>query len=271
MFNYFDAGQTKDDVKSMLTMADELIKTAESASEKLRRQADAARKDVQSERKALSSYEESACNKEHFLRAKDICEALHDCIMYNAVNMYREANSAMNFEDRFSTEDVPESHPGEEKNAHDFDVHVHIEDDKIYIKLPMLISVNRSRNHQKAVDKSNVLFREEIVRSIENAPEYDALDVRKFSEKTLNFLYVFSQKTSKKGHLIDNANHNTKYVIDAITAFLPGGDTPLTCSFFYSATVTDSVPEGTYITVARGIKTIIDNESVVRFWTSKMR
>ena len=70
-------------------------------------------------------------------------------------------------------------------------------------------------------------------------------------------------------YLIDNDNHETKHVTDAIARLLPAGDTPLNCNFYSSAMVTDQIPEGTYITVTAMEKGMMEDKEIVRFWKEK--
>lgn len=143
-------------------------------------------------------------------------------------------------------------------------VDVRLEDDAIYIKLPMLRS-EYSRSARAATERHPVIFAEEITALILQHQDFEEYDFEKFERKLLHYLYVYS--TSRRGiSCADNDNHETKYVQDAVAAFLPGGDSPFTCSILSSAVRTSEIPEGTYVTVTKMQDGAKADAEVVAFW-----
>lgn len=148
-----------------------------------------------------------------------------------------------------------------------------LEDDAIYVRTPMLWS---RQNRRIRGDKGRTIgperctiYRDSVHYSILVDPRFCAYDFSKFKKKILHYLYVYRDLPSHSMYLIDNDNHESKYVTDAITRYLPAGDTPLSCNFYSSAVVTDSIPEGTYVTVTAfdlGIKAEAD---IIAFWKKK--
>ena len=88
----------------------------------------------------------------------------------------------------------------------------------------------------------------------------------KFSTKIVHFMYVYSENPSEKRFIADNDNHETKYVQDAITMFLPNGDSPFCCSTYSSAIMTNEISEGTYLTITTEENGILPSEMIVDYW-----
>ena len=150
----------------------------------------------------------------------------------------------------------------------DFGVHVRLEPSAIYVKLPLLWSRrNKSHKDMKSTAFERVtFFRDEINSSIKTAEGFDEYDFRKFSTKIVHFMYVYSENPSEKRFIADNDNHETKYVQDAITMFLPNGDSPFCCSTYSSAIMTNEIAEGTYLTITTEENGILPSEMIVDYW-----
>ena len=98
---------------------------------------------------------------------------------------------------------------------------------------------------------------------------YGSYPFEEYAWKTIHFFYVYHGLPANKIYICDNDNHETKPVIDAITHFLPLGDHPLSCEIHASATLSDEVGEGTYITVTHledGLKSRAD---ILKFWKER--
>lgn len=77
-------------------------------------------------------------------------------------------------------------------------------------------------------------------------------DLEKFSEKTLTFFFNYNPKDMSENDIIDTDSHDTKSTIDAITSFLPGGDTGQNTSIFLTTITQKTLPTGTCICAKSG-------------------
>ena len=152
-------------------------------------------------------------------------------------------------------------------------VHVFFEDRAIMVRTPMLWSRARRDiilNGREYKKKEATLFREDLMSEIKEHPDFQQLDLSLFKQYILHFLYVYSPRSVRTGKVVDNDTHETKYIQDAITMFLPGGDNPFSCSIYLSAYISRLIPEGTYITVTPAHDGIKSAEEIELFWTSKL-
>ena len=145
--------------------------------------------------------------------------------------------------------------------------------DAIFVRTPMLWSRN---NRRVRGDKGRTIgpekctvYRESVYYSIILDPLFPQYDFSGFKKKIFHYLYIYHDLPANRMYLIDNDNHETKHVTDAIARLLPAGDTPLNCNFYSSAMVTDQIPEGTYITVTAMEKGMMEDKEIVRFWKEK--
>ena len=146
-------------------------------------------------------------------------------------------------------------------------------DDAIFVRTPMLWSRNnrRVRGGKGRVigPEKCTVYRDSVYYSIVLDPAFSRYDFSKFKKKIIHYLYVYRDLPTNKMYLIDNDNHETKHVTDAICRLLPAGDTPLNCNFYASAMLTDCVPEGTYITVTTMENGLMNEKEIVSFWSKR--
>lgn len=118
-------------------------------------------------------------------------------------------------------------------------VFVKLHKEAIYVRLPMLWARNqrygRGQYGQITGREKIIFFRDDIAACIKGADEFETFDFEEFSNKIVHYLYVYGDHPTKKRFVVDNDNHETKYVQDAITMFLPYGDSPFWCSTYSSA------------------------------------
>lgn len=198
-------------------------------------------------------------------KAESIAEELYDCIRKNTMYLYQVAQI-----------------PPENIGCPDLDigmyatqsienrVNVKLHKEAIYVRLPMLWARNqrygRGQYGQITGREKIIFFRDDIAACIKRADEFETFDFEKFSSKIVHYLYVYSDHPAQKRFVVDNDNHETKYVQDAITMFLPYGDSPFWCSTYSSAILSNRIPEGTYITVTPYQTGILTDERVVAWW-----
>lgn len=146
----------------------------------------------------------------------------------------------------------------------------HLTEDAIFVRTPMLWSRNnrmvRGGKGRTIGPEKCTVYRDSVYYSIILDPEFQSYDFSKFKKKIIHYLYIYRDLPENKMYLIDNDNHETKHVTDAIARLLPAGDTPLNCNFFSSAQVTDLIPEGTYITVTAMDHGVLSDTDIVDFW-----
>ncbi len=149
-------------------------------------------------------------------------------------------------------------------------VFVRLGTDAVYIRTPMLWATAGRRltasRGSPAGSLREVLFRSEILHGIRSAPGFFSFPLERFRDKLIHFLYVYAEDPSRRSSFVDNDSHATKYVQDAVTALLPGGDSPLVCAVYSSALLTGRIPESTLITVtprSAGPKT---DDELLHFW-----
>lgn len=144
-----------------------------------------------------------------------------------------------------------------------------VDDNKIFLKmrlLPSIYSKYGSRRQNKSYPdhvKISEIYSRLVYEKQINFSDY--------SHKIFHYVFVAGKK--KAQFLADSDNHDTKRLTDIIAAFLPGGDSAATTSFFYESFVTDDYPEGTYLAVYPGDtvcytakhvldKTLTDNNNI---------
>lgn len=150
----------------------------------------------------------------------------------------------------------------------------HLAENAIYVRTPMLWSRNNRRirgNKGRTIGPEKcTVFRDSVYYSILLDPNYQQYDFSKYKRKIIHYLFVYRDLPTNRMYLIDNDNHETKHVTDAIVRFLPAGDTPLNCNFYSSALLTDLVPEGTYVTVTPMEDGVKPDDDIVRFWLGQL-
>ncbi len=145
-----------------------------------------------------------------------------------------------------------------------------LENDAIYVRTPRLYSMQsravRGKKSRVIRQTQSTSYANSIQWSIKLQENYMTYDFTKFVNKILHFLYVYIDSPQSKWFSSDNDSHETKPIIDAITQFLPNGDSPFTCDIYNTAVRTNEVSEGTYITVTSRSDGIKLNEDVINFW-----
>ena len=269
MYPFDKSGLSKADILELIQNANGMLGAAKKVANKLSRCAALIGAEVQAEEYVLSSYEESTYGDVPPTRMQSVCRELQSCLQDNAVALYSASNVAIDFDkkDDDSDEENTENHDQESSG---FDVRVHLAEDAIYVKMPMLPSTNNEKAFSKFKSKTRVLFRKEISDFILNDPNFYTYSYKNLTNKLVHFLYVFSSQSQRLGLLIDNGNHEIKYIIDAVTGPLPGGDSPLCCSIFSSATLSDLVPEGTYVTVTSAENGPKNDREILEFWAKRV-
>lgn len=124
----------------------------------------------------------------------------------------------------------------------------------IVLKLPMLGSCWRKTstktNQLSSEETYGTIFQRTISEEIQRLFAKNLnTDREAFRLKTLTF---FFNNHAEDPYIMDSDNHQTKTITDAICSFLPGSDAGSTTSFFYAATINDSIPRGTYVVVSAG-------------------
>ena len=198
-------------------------------------------------------------------KADSIAEELYACIRKNTMDLYRvvqippEIIGCPELEMGMYATQPPENR-----------VIVKLRKEAIYVRLPMLWARNqhhvRGQYGQITGKEKIIFFRDDIAASIKGADEFETFDFEEFSNKIVHYLYVYGDHPANKRFVVDNDNHETKFVQDAITMFLPYGDSPFWCSTYSSAVLSNRIPEGTYVTVTPYHTGIFTDERVVAWW-----
>ena len=152
-------------------------------------------------------------------------------------------------------------------------IQAYLEPDAIFIRTPLL---RNTQKRQQRVDKTGAagtdqskIYREAVRYAITACDNYESYPFEEYAWKTVHFFYVYHGLPANKIYICDNDNHETKHVIDAITHFLPLGDHPLSCEIHASATLSDEVEEGTYITVTRLDDGLKSRAEILKFWKER--
>ncbi len=146
----------------------------------------------------------------------------------------------------------------------------HLTENAIFVRTPMLWSRNNRRirggKGRTIGPEKCTVYRDSVYYSIILDPAFQNYDFGKYKRKIIHYLYIYRDLPANRMYLIDNDNHETKHVTDAIVRLLPAGDTPLNCNFYSSAMVTDLIPEGTYVTVTTMEYGMMADCDIVEFW-----
>lgn len=137
----------------------------------------------------------------------------------------------------------------------------------IYVRLPLLnVSVNSDydtgKTSKNAMAKAN-LFSDSVFWTLYELHKTDYPVFENMSYKSIDYLFVYPQYDR---FLIDNDNHQTKPITDAVTSLLPGGDSPTTTHFSYRATADKLIGPATLITVSPRSDTILSIDSILEKW-----
>ncbi len=123
--------------------------------------------------------------------------------------------------------------------------------DCIYLKVPMLIHRKKgflTNSAGSSYYTDHTAFFKNTVEYVMRKKDFSAEFLDGFQLKTVNYFFVYPE-----GEIaIDSDNHDTKSVTDALTMYLPGGDSAETCTFCETTIFTNMLKKGTYIVVTKG-------------------
>lgn len=259
------------EVKLLLDRSKEIIDEGEKLSSKIIACTRKAKSAVQVEEDIISDLQVEQ-NQAIYSRAEPIYDDLLNCMRNIMLNGYKLVIEAREMSEITGVNTSAYSEKNDKIPFSDR-VFIRLEDDAIYAKMPMLWTQNSRKirgvkGNNLSPDRA-VYFRDDITAGIKNAPNYKAYSFANFANKIVHFLYVYTDLPGTGILKADNDNHLTKYVLDAVTTFLPGGDSPLTCSIFHSAALSDRVPGGTYMTVTPMRTGIKSSDEILGFWESE--
>lgn len=144
-------------------------------------------------------------------------------------------------------------------------VSAHLEPGAILVRTPMLAGRQTKKEIQSPREK-DILFADSIHYAIRADNRYMGYDFSAYKDKLISFLFIYSEQAYRRGQISDTDNHEIKFVIDRLSGFLPGGDSPLCTSILMSTAITDAVEPGTYITVTPAVCGPLPTGEVIEFW-----
>lgn len=227
----------------------------------------------------LNVFQSDLTIEQNVIRNSEACE-LFTSIVSLSDEVFSALRSACNQLNSISTAPPAveiRSNPEEEKTRYYRSVVLpqdqvvsHLTEKAIYVRTPMLWSRNNRRirggKGRTIGPEKCTVYRDSVYYSIVLDPNFQSYDFSKYKRKIIHYLYIYRDLPNNKMYLIDNDNHETKHVTDAIVRLLPAGDTPMNCNFYYSAMVTDLIPEGTYVTVTTMENGMMEDDEIVSFW-----
>lgn len=152
-------------------------------------------------------------------------------------------------------------------------VEVKLEEDGIFIRLPMIWSRNRAENVSMdrfvKLSLRSIMYRDVLKNAIKNASGFDQYPFENYRYKTINYIFVYPRKGMNQLFIADTDNHETKSITDAICDYLPHRDSGLYSDFFFTTIATDTIPEGTYITVFPQNKMLQTEEQLIDYWSKQ--
>ncbi len=150
-------------------------------------------------------------------------------------------------------------------------IECYLEQDAIYIRLPMLWSRNNGKRSSKRetffVPEMSKMYRESVDAAIRLTGNYSPESFADYEYKT--FQYTFLYHKSGEYVCVDTDNHETKAVTDAVAGFLPNGDSARYASFVERTTFSDDISAGTYLTVIPGEFNVYSIEEIIDYWRNK--
>lgn len=257
-----------EDAMALLDQTDVLLSRAERAVRSLSKCIKTAQLASDVEREAITAKAGKASGQV-YSRAVPIIESVFSCLRNNTLDLYKAAQTTPSVAQIL---DEAGSAFGEKSKdvPPDLRVLVRLDERAIYIHMPMLWSQNgrriRGLNNRKIGPDRVTFFREDIAVGFVNSPNFSTYNFEKYANKIVHFLYVYSDLSSNKIFVADNDNHETKFVQDAATMYLPNGDSPFSCSTFSSALRSVAIPEGTYLTVTTKDTGILSDQEISDFW-----
>lgn len=136
------------------------------------------------------------------------------------------------------------------------DIKVVVADGAIYAKTPLLFNRNKHWHITDVVDYYT-FFAEDVDQKIQAIDH----ELPLFKYKNVNTLSVYP---ANRKTLPDADNIDTKVIVDALTRYLPGGDSGICCTFSQAVIATEFLAPGTYFTVSRGYAKTPDFEANIR-------
>lgn len=264
-------GLTDNEISEVIKLSNSAIDNAEHTMSKLKKRINRSRLALDSRRIELENALKKGENTPRPTVEFDADE-LFTAMKNSTLDLYKICGTAPVFDGLFLEEAAAASRTNPDCSAPKPGVKAVLHDGTIYVRTPMLWTVNGRRikgNGGRYLGAERyTFFRDEVAQAIKNALNFPGFDLGSFKTKTFHYLYVYNSLSSSPALMPDNDNHETKFVQDAIAMFLPGGDTPLSCSIFSSATLSSRVPEGTYITVSPGLRAITSDSEVLNFWAN---
>lgn len=128
-------------------------------------------------------------------------------------------------------------------------------DEQILLTMPMLSRRTAFFVHTPSGSiptHYSTIFDTDIRAAMAKIFEDFADDLDAFVKKTLTFFFNYNPEDTSENDIIDSDSHDTKSTIDAITSFLPAGDTGKNTSIFLTTITQKSLPTGTYICTKPG-------------------
>ena len=135
------------------------------------------------------------------------------------------------------------------------EISVVVDGECLYVKTPPLFNRNKHWCGRGCVD-----YFELFAPIVEQKMQENILILPQYTEKNIQILFVEPPAQS----LPDADNMDTKKVIDAITKFLPGGDSGTCCSFSLASIYSKNLSPGAYFTVTRGFAASPEFEENIR-------
>lgn len=153
------------------------------------------------------------------------------------------------------------------------EVSISIQSSAILVKTPLLWVRDLSQRSGKLKGPDDPerfqIFSHTVHQKMLESDLYEVVNLADFQEKTIQFLFVYNQKPNAKIFVLDNDNHLTKYVQDAVIILLPGGDSGLSATNYRSSIVTNAVPEGSYLVVSSGRNSPWPEDKIIAFWAAE--
>ena len=256
------------DAEAVLDSTASVLEKAEKVAQELQLDIENLRANIAAENGILSEFEEESVIKSG---AQSISDDAYFALRAAMNRLYQITRFPEQYADLHSVEKANERHYKEVVAPAD-GVEVYLDEKGIFVRTPMLASRNAVENGRPCKGKMSAphikCYYDSVFYAIKTAPNFSEYPFSSFQKKLVTCLFVFDNPSLSGNKFIDNDNHETKDVVDAITYFLPGGDAATSCNFFYSAAATDAILEGSYFVVTRPGEAL-KSEEIIAFWASK--
>lgn len=182
----------------------------------------------------LNVFQSDLTIEQNVIRNSEACE-LFTSIVSLSDEVFSALRSACNQLNSISTAPPAveiRSNPEEEKTRYYRSVVLpqdqvvsHLTEKAIYVRTPMLWSRNNRRirggKGRTIGPEKCTVYRDSVYYSIVLDPDFQSYDFSKYKRKIIHYLYIYRDLPNNKMYLIDNDNHETKHVTDAIVRLLP--------------------------------------------------